>query len=33
LELRGVLEEESQALSERLITETPLSAVRILYRA
>ena len=32
-ELRGVLEEESQALSEQLITETPLSAVRIFYRA
>ena len=31
-ELRDVLDEESQALSKRLITETPLSAVRILYR-
>ncbi|MDC0166715.1 cation-efflux pump, partial [Gammaproteobacteria bacterium] len=32
-ELRGVLEEESQALSERLLTKTPLSAVKIHYRA
>ena len=32
-ELCGFLEEESQALSEQLITKTPLSAVRIHYRA
>ena len=32
-ESRGFLAEESQALSEQLLTETPLSAVRILYRA
>jgi len=31
-ELRGVLEQESRALSARLIKETPLSEVKILYR-